>query len=85
MLNIYFINIEIMSTIYIFSISMLITFGMGSHNEVRITYYIIYTSYIYIVILLLLFWWSPFITYRNLNEVFIYNHMALMSLRAGAL
>ena len=39
--------------------------------------------YIYILLLLLfllLFWWSPFIPSRNLDEVFTYNHMALMSL-----
>ena len=27
-------------------------------------------------------WWSPFIPSRNLDEVFIYNHMALISLRS---
>ena len=33
-------------------------------------------------ILLLLFWWSPFTPSRNLDEVFTYNHMALISLRS---
>ena len=32
---------EVMYTIYIFTISMLITFGLETHNEVRIIYYII--------------------------------------------
>ena len=27
-------------------------------------------------------WWSPFIPSRNLDEVFNYNHMDLMSLRS---
>ena len=30
----------------------------------------------------ILFWWSPFIPSRNLNELFTYNHMALMSLQS---
>ena len=33
-------------------------------------------------LLLLLLWWSPFIPFRNLDEVFTYNHMALLSLRS---
>ena len=44
--------------------------------------YIITTIYIYIHILL--FYYEslcPFIPSRNLDEVFTYNHMALMSLR----
>ena len=32
--------------------------------------------------MLFLFWWSPFIPSRNLDEVFTYNHLALMSLRS---
>ena len=41
-------------------------------------------SYIYIYILLLLFfiWRSPFIPSRNLDEVFIYKYMALISFRS---
>ena len=35
-----------------------------------------------ILLLLLLFLWSPFIPSRNLDEVFTYNHVALMSLRS---
>ena len=39
--------------------------------------------YIYIVIVIVIFiWWSPFIPSRNLDEVFTYNHMALISLRS---
>ena len=30
----------------------------------------------------MLFWWSPFVPSRNLDEVFTYNNMALMSLRS---
>ena len=42
-----------------------------------------YNSNIY-VILLLLFWWSPLIPSRNLDEVSLisYNHIAIMSLRS---
>ena len=36
---------------------------------------------VYIVIVI---WWSPFITSRNLDEVFTYNHMALISLRSSS-
>ena len=32
--------------------------------------------------MLLLFWCSPFIPFRNLDEVFTYNHMALIPLRS---
>ena len=35
--------------------------------------------YIYIVIFI---WWSPFIPSWNLDEVFTYKHMALISLRS---
>ena len=42
----------------------------------------IYTYYIYIVIVIFsLFWRSPFIPSRNLDEVFTYNYIAFMSLR----
>ena len=34
-----------------------------------------------VFIIVILFWWSPFIPSRNLDEVFTYNHMAIMSLR----
>ena len=34
------------------------------------------------MLLLLLFWLSTFIPSNNLDEVFTYNHMALMSLRS---
>ena len=45
--------------------------------------------YIYIYIycyyyLLLLFNMSPFIPFRNLYNVYTYNHIALMSLRIGS-
>ena len=30
---------------------------------------------IYIVIIIAIVWWSPFITSRNLDEVFTYNHI----------
>ena len=33
----------------------------------------------YVVIFI---WWGPFIPSRNLDEVFTYNHMTLMSLRS---
>ena len=37
---------------------------------------------IYILLFLLLFWWSPFISSNiNLDEVFTYNHIALIYLR----
>ena len=36
----------------------------------------------YIVIVVICIWWSPFIPSRNLDEVFTYNHMTLMSLRS---
>ena len=36
----------------------------------------------YNIIIVILFWWSPFIPYRNLYEVITYNHMAIMSLRS---
>ena len=35
-----------------------------------------------LLLLLLLFRWSPFILSRNLDEMFTYNYMALMSLRS---
>ena len=38
-------------------------------------------TYIVIVIVIVI-WWSPFITSRNLDEVFNYNEMTLMSLRS---
>ena len=34
------------------------------------------------LLLLLLFWWSPFIKSSNLDQVFIYNYLTLMSLRS---
>ena len=37
---------------------------------------------ILLLLSLLLFWWSPFILFRNLDEVFTYNHMTLISLRS---
>ena len=36
--------------------------------------FVIHIIYCYFI------WWSPFIPSRNLDEVFTYNHMALMSL-----
>ena len=36
---------------------------------------------LYLSLLLLLFWWSPFIPSRYLDEVITYNHMALISHR----
>ena len=39
-------------------------------------------KYVYIIIFIYIYiWWSPFISSRNLDEVFTYNHMALMSLQ----
>ena len=32
----------------------------------------------------MLFWWSPFIPPRNLDEDFTFNHMALIFLRSGS-
>ena len=40
------------------------------------------TVYSRIVIVIILFWWSLFIPSRNLDEVFTYNHMDLMSIRS---
>ena len=37
-----------------------------------------YTEYVVVIFI----WWSPFIPSRNLDEVFTYNHMDLMSLRS---
>ena len=49
---------------------------------VNVIYKYIYI-YIYIIVIaiIILFWWSSFIPSRNLDEVFTYKHMALMSLR----
>ena len=41
-----------------------------------------YTHYIISIFYFILFWWSPFIPSRNLDEVFTYNHAAPMSLRS---
>ena len=42
--------------------------------------------YIYIVIVIVIFIsWSPFIPSRNLDEVFTYNHVDVMSLRSRSL
>ena len=35
----------------------------------------------YILLLLLLFWWIPFILFRNLKDVFTYNQIHLIFLR----
>ena len=45
-------------------------------------YYGTYIIIMYIISLLLYlyFWWSPFIPFRNLDEVFTNKHMALMSI-----
>ena len=44
--------------------------------------YIYIYIYIYTYILLLLLLWSLFIPSRNLDDVFTYNHIALISLRS---
>ena len=44
--------------------------------------YIYIYIYIYIIVLAILFLWIPFIPSRNLDEVFTYNHMSLISLRS---
>ena len=35
-----------------------------------------------VIVIVIVIWWSPFIPSRNLDEVFTYNQMALMSLRS---
>ena len=42
--------------------------------------YILFHTYVYIVYIFI--WWSLFIPSRDLDEVFTYNHMILMSLRS---
>ena len=37
--------------------------------------------YVIFIIVVIFIWWSPFIPSRNLDEVFTYNHIALMFLR----
>ena len=44
--------------------------------------FIMCTNYIYTYIVIILFRWSTFIPSRNLDEVFTYNHMALIFLRS---
>ena len=38
--------------------------------------------YIYIIFIIILFWLNPFISSRNLDEVFTYKNMALISFRS---
>ena len=38
--------------------------------------------YVYVCVYVIVIWWSPFIPSRNLDEVFTYKHMAIMSLRS---
>ena len=35
-----------------------------------------------IIVIVIIFWWNPIIPSRNLDEVFTYNNMALMSLQS---
>ena len=42
-----------------------------------ITIFTVNSLYIHTHIYILLFWWSPFIPSRNLDDVFTYNNMAL--------
>ena len=47
------------------------------------SYIVVIDTLLYITtVLLLLFWYSPFMPSRHLDEVFTYNHMALMYLRS---
>ena len=46
------------------------------YNGIYIYIYIYCYCYYYFI------WWGPFISSRNLDDVFTYNHMALMSLRS---
>ena len=62
-------------TLYIYDIYIYI------YIYIYIFIYIYIYIYIYIVIVIFI-WLSPFIPSRNLDEVFTYNHMALMSLRS---
>ena len=45
---------------------------------IKIVTYLLYKSYIYIY-MFFLFQWSLFILSSNLDEVFTYNHMALIT------
>ena len=46
-----------------------------------IIYILIYCLLFVLFIVQFLYWWSPVIPSRNLDEVFTYNHMALITLR----
>ena len=73
-----YLEIEAISLIYY------IKYGISCYTIYCNLIIYIYTHiYIYIyIVIVILFWWSPFIPFRNSDEVFTYNHMALISFRS---
>ena len=60
-------------------VSIYITCIHTIDGELRSPHYIYIYIYIYICFFI---WWSPFIPSRNLDEVFTYNHLAIMYFRS---
>ena len=73
---IYFVSIQIVFIFTFVCVVKWVILGiLGLHKS-------IYILYIYIFVMFIVIWWHPFfIPFRNLDDVFTYNHMALMSLR----